>query len=326
MPNKYAEKKGWKVPKQKYKIENWSEYNEVLKRRGEIDFWLSEDAIKNWYEENQTYDGTGAPQVYSDFSIIVCHEIRQVYRLPLRQTEGFINSLFKLLDVSLTCPDYSTLSKRLSLLNIKVPRYRSKSSKPDESVAAIAIDSSGLKRFGRDEWHQEKYEVSAKRSWRKLHIAVDNNHVIHTCMLTDRFISDDTVVLDLLGQIDVEVEHVTADGAYDKNPVYNAVSEKFSDAEIVIPPDSDAVYNKASHPQRNRNLQEIKTFGRMNWQRVRNYGRRNYSELCIQRYKRILGNQLHGREFSRQENEAMIGCGILNKMTSLGMPVSYRSA
>ena len=326
MPNKYADKKGWKVPKQNYKIKNWSEYNESLKHRGEIDFWLSEEAIEKWHEENQINDGTGAPRVYSDFAIIVCHEIRQVYRLPLRQTEGFVNSLFKLLGLSLACPDYSTLSKRLSLLNIKFPRYRNKTRKPDDSVSAIAIDSSGLKRFGRDEWHQEKYKVSAKRSWRKLHIAVDIDHVIHACVLTDRFTSDDAAVPDLLEQVEGEIEHVTADGAYDKNPVYNAVSKKFPDAEIIIPAGSDAVYNKGGHPQRNRNLQEIKTFGRMNWQRVRNYGQRNCSELSIHRYKRILGNQLHGREFSRQENEAMIGCGILNKMTSLGMPVSYRSA
>ena len=212
------------------------------------------------------------------------------------------------------------------MLNIKVPRYRNKSSKPDASVSGIAIDSSGLKRFGRDEWHQEKYAISAKRSWRKLHIAVDTEHVIHACILTDRFISDEAVVPNLLEQIDEEIEHVTADGAYDKGPVYNAVSEKFPNAEIIIPPDSDAVYNKTNHPQRNRNLQEITTFGRMNWQRARDYGRRNYSELCIQRYKRMLGNQMHSREFSRQETEAMIGCGALNKMTSLGMPISYRSA
>lgn len=326
MPNKYAEKKGWNVPKQKYKVSNWSEYNDALRGRGSIDFWLDDEAIDNWYEANQTYDGTGAPKVYSDFALIVCHEIRQVYRLPLRQTEGFINSLFKLFDVTLTCPDYSTLSKRLSLLKIKVPRYREKTNKPDVSVAGIAIDSSGLKRFGRDEWHQEKHKVSAKRSWRKLHIAVDTDHIIHACMLTDRFISDDSVVPDLLEQINVAAEQVTADGAFDKTPVYNAIAEKFADVEIVIPPSSEAVYNIISHPQRNRNLQEIKTFGRMTWQRVRNYGRRNYSELCIQRYKRILGNQMHGREFLRQVNEAMIGCGILNKMSGIGMPASYRSA
>ena len=52
---------------------------------------------------------------------------------------------------------------------------------------------------------------------------------------------------------------------------------------IIIPPDRDAVYDKNNHQQCNRNLQEIKTFGRMNWQRVRKYGRRNCSELAIQR-------------------------------------------
>jgi hypothetical protein len=90
--------------------------------------------------------------------------------------------------------------------------------------------------------------------------------------------------------------------------------------------DAHAVYNKENHVQRNRNLQEIKTFGRMIWQRVSNYGRRNYSELCLQRYKKILGNQMRARELARQKNEAMIGCGMLNKMTNLGMPISYRCA
>jgi hypothetical protein len=66
--------------------------------------------------------------------------------------------------------------------------------------------------------------------------------------------------------------------------------------------------------------------GRMEWQKTRNYGRRNYSELAIQRYKKILGNTLHARKLENQKLEAMLGCGVLNKMTSLGMPQSYRSA
>ena len=45
MPNKYAEKKEWNVPKQKYKLSNWSEYSDALRRRGEIDVWLSEEAM-----------------------------------------------------------------------------------------------------------------------------------------------------------------------------------------------------------------------------------------------------------------------------------------
>jgi hypothetical protein len=325
MPNKYPEKKGWKLQKQRYKVTNWAEYNQALRNRGDIEFWINDTAIEQWYEKERVYDGTGTPKKFSDFSIITCHEIRQVYKLPLRQLEGFINSIFNLMELPIKCPDYSCLSKRLSILGVFSPHYK-KSDKADKSVAAIAIDSTGLKCFGYDEWHQEKHNIITKRIWRKLHIAVDIDHIIHGCELTDRFVSDDSIVCDLLRQIDVEVIQFTADGAYDKNPTYKELADQFPEAEIIIPPYIGAVYSNQSHPQRNRNLQEIKTFGRMNWQRARGYGNRNYSELCIQRYKRILGNKMHAREFSRQKNEAMIGCGVLNKMTSLGMPVSYRTA
>jgi hypothetical protein len=64
----------------------------------------------------------------------------------------------------------------------------------------------------------------------------------------------------------------------------------------------------------------------MQWQRKRQYGRRNLSELGVQRYQSILGDTLHSREIGRQKQEAVIGCGVLNKMTSLGMPVSYKCA
>jgi len=129
-------KKGWNVPKQKYKLTNWSEYNDALRRRGDITVWLSEDAISQWYEQDRVYDGSGAPKRFSDFAIITCHEIRQVYRLPLRQTQGLIDSLFRIMNILLVCPDFSCLSKRLRELNIKVPKYK-KTGKPDDGVHAV---------------------------------------------------------------------------------------------------------------------------------------------------------------------------------------------
>jgi hypothetical protein len=325
MPYKYAQDKGWKVPKQKYKLKNWSKYSNSLKDRGRIDFWLEKDAIDNWYEEDQENIGSGAPRQYSDFSIIICHEIRQVYRLPLRQSEGFINSIFRIMGLDIKCPNYSVLSKRLLKLNIPCPRY-SKKDIPDSNVTAIAIDSTGLKRFGRDEWHQEKHKVSAKRSWRKLHVCVDDEHYIHGSVLTDRFTSDEGTVDDLIEQVTVDADHVSLDGAYDSKDVYVSLKNKFPNARIVIPPDKNAVIDDKNHHIRNQHLKEIEEHGRMNWQKENQYGRRNTSELSIQRRKRILGNQLHARDISKQKVEAMIGSGILNKMTSLGMPQSYRCA
>ena len=325
MPNKYPVKKGWNVPKQKYKVTNWSDYNAALCQRGEIDVWLSLDAVLQWYEEERVYDGTGAPQRFTDFAIITCHEIRQVYRLPLRQTQGFINSLFRLMNIPLVCPHYSCLSKRLAELKIKTPRYK-KSSQPDDGVCAIAIDSTGLKRFGRGEWHNEKYELSGKASWRKLHIAVNESHYFEGCVLTDRFSHDDQQVKPLLEQVDGNIDHLSADGAYDETPVYDAVIEHSPGVDVVIPPRSNAVINKNSAVMRNQNIEKIKANGRMQWQKECQYGRRNLSELAVQRYQRILGDSMHARAMERQKNEAMIGCGVITKMTGLGMPISHRTA
>jgi hypothetical protein len=256
---------------------------------------------------------------------MICHEIRQVYKQPLRQTEGFINSLFELMGIEIKGLRYSVLSKRLSSLGIECPRY-TKKDKIDPTVGAIAIDSTGLKRFGRDEWHQEKHKVSAKRSWRKLHVAVSDDHYIHGCELTDRFASDEATVDDLFDQIAVDASHFSADGAYDSFDIYDKVDDKIPSAEVAIPPDRNAKISDSSHVLRNHNLEIIKDCGRMNWQRQVQYGRRNNSELCIQRYKKVLGISLHARDFDNQKMEAMIGAGILNKMTSLGMPISYRYA
>ncbi len=324
MPNKYLNRKGIQIKKQKYKVRNWSEYNAALTRRGSIDIWISEEVIAGWYNQEQEQDGSGRQVVFTDLAIITCHELRKVFHQPLRQSVGFINSLFRLMRLPLKSPSYSALSKRLSQLNIRCPAYKD-TGRPADDLAAAALDSTGLKRFGRDEWHQEKHKVSAKRSWRKLHIVVDEDHYIQGATLTNRFVSDEKAVEEVVDQITEDVGHFTADGAYDKNPVYDYLSERFPHADIVIPPHKDAVYNKNGHPLRNRNVLEVESFGRMGWQRARNYGQRNYSELSIQRYKRILGNTLQSREFERQKQEIMIGCSILNKMTQLGMPQSHRT-
>ena len=123
-----------------------------------------------------------------------------------------------------------------------------------------------MKILGDGEWDSHKHKTSSRRrSWRKLHIAVDDEHIIHGDLLTDRFTSDDSAIEPLIIQIDNDVAQIIADGAYDKSPVYAKLSSQFADAKIIIPPDSDAVYNKTSHSQRNRNLQEIKTFGRIDF-------------------------------------------------------------
>ncbi len=316
MPYKYNQSHRHHIPKSASKTRDWPSYNKSLKRRGDITVWLSEDVIAQWYESERVYDGTGAPKLYTDLAILTVHEIRQVFKLPLRQCEGFVNSLFAMMKLELRCPSFSTLSTRLKALSLKCPFYR-KAHQYANDIKAIAIDSTGLKCYGHDEWHELNYPSSRKKSWKKLHISVDQHHIIHTSELTDRLTQDPSVVDNLVKPIHEKVKQISGDSAYDTNPTYHTLAQYFPSADIVISPQKDATAHKGNEFFRNRNILEIEYHGRMGWQKRRNYGRRNNSELAIQRYKRILGNKLHAREFERQKQEAIIGCSALNKMMSI---------
>lgn len=318
MPFKYRANTGRKPKQGSSKPKrDWSTYNQQMKRRGDITIWLSNDVMKAWTLGDRAYVGDGAPRLYSDMAITTVHEIRQVFRLPLRQCEGFVNALFTLLKVDLRCPSFSTLSKRLKILGLKRPYYRFTQNNTVQPKM-IAIDSSGLKCYGQDEWVQEKYgETSEKRDWRKLHISVDQHNMIQTSQLTTRNVHDSSVVGELVKPLPHRVTHVTADTAYDANPLYALFDQTFPNVDIVIPPRRNAKDHNDNHWMRNRNLREIQCYGRLRWQQDRDYGKRNQAEIAIGRYKRILGNRLHSREFTRQQQEILIGCSILNKMTGM---------
>ncbi|CAH8182334.1 transposase [Vibrio aestuarianus] len=324
MPNKHNDPRRHHIPKQRYKLSNWSDYNRSLQRRGRLDLWVNDDLVDCWYHSERVFDGSGSTPVYTDQAILICHEMRVTFMLPLRQVQGFIDSLFEMANLPLKCPDYTLLSKRLSQLKIKTPRYR-KQREPDDAPAAIALDSTGLKRFGRDEWHQEKHRVSSKRSWRKMHLGSCDNHYIYAAVMTDKNTMDDAVVDALCEQIDVHVGQISADKAYDENHVYETLEQHFPEADIVIPPKDNLFYDEdKKHAKRCRAMLEIAAKGQMGWQVAHHYGKRALAELAMQRYKRTFGNRLHARALSNQKMEMMIACGVLNRFTSLGMPKSYR--
>src|SRR5207248_9295735 len=105
MPNKYPKKKGWNVPKQKHKLQNWPDYNDALRQRGAIEIWISAEAINNWYEPNRVYDRSEERRVGKECRIIRCHEVRKENKLPLRQCEGFIKTIFNLMNLDITVPE-----------------------------------------------------------------------------------------------------------------------------------------------------------------------------------------------------------------------------
>ncbi|MDV5500963.1 IS5 family transposase [Klebsiella pneumoniae] len=156
------------MAKQKFKITNWPTYNKALINRGSITFWLDDEAIQAWYE-SATPSSRGRPQRYSDLAITTVLVIKRVFRLTLRAAQGFIDSIFSLMNVPLRCPDYSCVSRRAKSVNVsfKTPTRG--------EIAHLVIDSTGLKVFGEGGVEVKKHGGERRRIWRKLHLAVDSN-------------------------------------------------------------------------------------------------------------------------------------------------------
>ncbi|MBF0602803.1 MAG: transposase [Nitrospirae bacterium] len=87
----------------------------------------------------------------------------------MRGTEGFISSLIDLMKLPLACPDYSTLSRRWEKVVVGITRSQTTSSRH------IVIDSTGIKVYGEGEWKVRQHGYSKRRTWRKLHLGVDES-------------------------------------------------------------------------------------------------------------------------------------------------------
>src|SRR6202051_4024225 len=96
------------------------------------------------------------------------------------------------------------------------------------------------------EWREEKHGKRSRRRWRKLHLAIDaNSHEIVAVELTSDEVGDVTAVPDLLDQIDGSVASVTGDGAYDADVVYDEITQRHPEADVIIPPRSPAVVTRS---------------------------------------------------------------------------------
>jgi Transposase DDE domain len=192
----------------------------------------------------------------------------------------------------------------------------------------VVIDSAGLQVFGAGEWQREKHGGQGRRTWRKLHLAVDpDTGEILASELTTTADGDASLVGPLLSQISGPIASVTADGAYDGEPVYRTIAERDPAVAVIVPPRSTAVPSdnaETAPTQRDRHLQTIQARGRLGWQKMVNYGRRSLGEVAMMRYKTLIGRRLHARTLSTQKSEAAAGCKVINIMTQLGMPVSQR--
>ena len=291
--------------------------------------WFTEEAVAAWEAEPRTTPG-GQPH-YSSLAITTALTLKAVFRLALRQTEGLIGSVIRLLGLDLSVPDHTTLSRRAETLEVPRPRSDSRTEAGrDPEPVHLLVDSTGLKLCGAGEWLVEKHGTRTRRAWRKMHLGVDaETGRIVAATLTDRDVDDASQVGPLLDQVDGQIASFTGDGAYDQDGVYTSVAERHPAAAIIVPPRATAVPSRTAETaptQRDRHLDLIAEKGRMGWQKASGYNWRARAEATIGRFKRVIGDGLRSHTEERRATEMDVAVHVLNRMLELGRPESVRIA
>jgi hypothetical protein len=160
--------------------------------------------------------------------------VRAVFKLPYRQTEGFGQSMMALLGVRVKVPDYTTLCKRSADLAVDLS--------PDQVQGAkhIVVDSTGLKVYGEGEWKVREHGYSKRRTWRKLHLSVNEaTHSFEAVVLTEVRVDDAQAGCQWLEETIGPIEQVSGDGSYDKRKFYDACVAR-EVKHITVPPQRKA--------------------------------------------------------------------------------------
>ena len=301
--------------KRTWRVTNWPDYNRALVARGGVTLWLHEEVLRDW----RAVGGKGMR--YSDAAILCALSIRAVYKLPLRQTEGFLSSLKTMLRLTIPVPHYSTLSRRAA--DLAVPELKRGAQK---GPLHLAIDSTGLKLFGEGKWKMRQHGKGKRRVWRKLHLAVDTETgeiLAHTLTGSDHH--DGPELPGLLAKVKAPVAVVSADKGYDSFASHRAILA--IEATPVIPPRTGAAITPPSTEKdapktRGDAVRRIAEIGAKAWKVETGYHRRSLAETAMARYKSIIGPTLRSRNRDTQITEAAIAVRCINTLTALGMPIT----
>jgi Transposase DDE domain len=302
-----------------YRVKNWSDYDKSLRDRGDITLWISQDAIDAWMAPKS--GKRGAQPIYADIAIETALTLRLLFRLPLRQAEGFLGSVLKLMGLALPCPDHTTLSRRNATFESR--RFVSRET---QGPVDVIVDSTGLKVCGQGEWHTQKHGEKKQKRWKKLHIAADGQGQIIASTVTESHEQDPSQVPALISQVERDIARFIGDGIYDQAPVYAAVETHAPGAQVIIPPRKDAVLSPSAMTtpsQRDQHLLVIEHEGRFAWKRTSGYYAQSQAENAFSRFKRTFGGGLRAKRDASQGREASLACQLLNRMLELGRPQSY---
>lgn len=316
--------------KPQYKVTNWAEYNQSLKRRGAISLYFPHGDLKSQFinEEPYTLGVSGQQSTYKQSYIELTFLLYRLLGWGMRQTAGYIEDLWRTKNLDIPVISFGHMSTLFSALPLKVQQFCNKLAKRTERGERVTLifDSTGL-RFGKaSHWYQTKYEKPCdQKPWRKLHISTDPEMNIHDVGITETSVCDIEMMDDLIPEeISPLLEKVVADGGYYSKEV---VEDLYNKGIIpAIPPPSHAtVQGKANTQWHDKIVQYIKDKGTVYaFHKKYGYGVRALVEAQISRIKRCIGSSLKTQRIESQTREGIIIGSIINKWNSFGKCVCVK--
>lgn len=199
-----------------YHTTNWKQYSACLEALGSLTMWL--DKRTCWFAA--ACGKRGRSPKFSDAAIQFCLTLKHLFGLALRQPTGLVQLVEQLCGLTWSVPGLITLCRRQLDLNVQLPYTHS------SSGLHLLMDSTGIKCLGEGEWKCKKHGAERRRQWRKLHVGIDAQtmQTQANCVTLNNF-SDASILPDLLQQFpeDETLQIVIGDGAYDTQPVYEAI-------------------------------------------------------------------------------------------------------
>ena len=280
---------------------DWPSYNESLVRRGQV--LLDFDVLDEWdHELSQMNEGkVGEPYDYPDSFMQLLGYMRAYFHLPYRQTQGVVKAHASKKVPGI--PDYSTISRRINKLEIKINERLG-------NDIVIALDSTGIKVANRGEWIRHKWHV--RKGYLKIHVAVDiKRKRILSLEVTSEEVHDGRILKKLVDNASENnnLKGILADGMYDSNNNFRYLSKNHIKPGIKTRSNSK-VKSTNCHARNMSVVKQQANFKR--WKRSVSYGHRWMAETVFSSIKRMFGEHVTARKFSNMVKEIFLKATLYN--------------
>lgn len=311
-----------KRDKSKYKIKNWSEYNQSLRKRGMISLYFPNGDIKGQFINSTPYiDGDSVQQkTYLSPYIELLFTLYRLFGFGIRQITGFIEDLWRSKGLDIAVPSFGHLCDLFQVLPLKTKQFcnnLSRKFKNGESID-LAVDSSGLRFAKASYWYETKYNKTCnKKPWKKLHIGMDLDMNIHNVEITDCVVSDISLLNDMIPDY-IGINNLYADGGYYSIDNVEDIYKR-GITPIIPPPKNARVHGKDNTRWHDKIVQYINNKGTIYaFYKKYGYGNRELVEAQFSRIKRCIGSTLLTSRTESQKTEGIVISNIINFWNSLG--------